>query len=210
MVLIASRKTAECRAWRKTLQGMCAIREVGDRGTLERNLISLKPAMLLLDSALPKLGGVGAVRAIQQLSLTTKIVVLTSTTDEKEAIAALKAGARGYCNMNIDRDLLRKAVEVVQKGEIWVERKLVTRLLEEIAFVAEDRWKHSPAKLERGLNPLTPRQREIAQLVGSGASNKEIAARLEVTERTVKAHLTAIFRKVGLPDRLRLALFVAK
>jgi DNA-binding NarL/FixJ family response regulator len=173
-------------------------------------MASLKPTILLLDLALPNLGGVGGIRAIQRLSPPTKIVLLTGTPDEKEGISALKAGARGYCNTDIDAALLKKAVEMVQKGEIWVARKLIPHLLEELASLTERRQKDSPAKPDSRLDRLTPREREIVHLIGGGASNKEIASQLKVTEGTVKAHLTAIFRKTGLSSRLQLALFVAE
>jgi DNA-binding NarL/FixJ family response regulator len=101
-------------------------------------------------------------------------------------------------------------VETVQKGEIWVRRDLVPHLLEELTNRTNRRAKAAPAPPNRRLARLTPREREIVYLVGGGHSNKEIANELNVGERTVKAHMTAIFRKVGVSDRLRLALFVAE
>ena len=83
-------------------------------------------------------------------------------------------------------------------------------LLEELTALTERRHKEFPPNLDTRLDRLTPREREIAQLIGGGASNKEIAGRLNITEATVKAHLTAIFRKLGLSDRLGLALFVTE
>ena len=135
---------------------------------------------------------------------------MTSTSNDREGLAALKAGARGYCNLDMDPQLLKKAVSVVVKGEIWVARNVFAPLLEELTSLTERRHKEFPPNLDTRLDRLTPREREIAQLVGGGASNKEIAGRLNITEATVKAHLTAIFRKLGLSDRLGLALFVTE
>jgi DNA-binding NarL/FixJ family response regulator len=103
--------------------------------------------------------------------------------------------------------LLRKIVDRIHDGEIWAERKLFPRLLEEYASHPEERYENL-FKSDSRLSLLTPREREIAFLIGGGASNKEIARRLRVGEGTVKAHLTAIFRKLGFSDRLQLGLFV--
>lgn len=210
MVLIASPKEGVRRRWRHALERITAVQEVATQAALERSLVNLTPAILLLDLALPRLGGIGGLRALQRRSRATRIVLFTGTPDEAEGVAALLAGARGYFTTGTDPALIRKAVETVQKGEIWVRRNLVPHLLEELATRTNRRAKAAPAPPNRRLARLTPREREIAYLVGGGSSNKEIANELTVGERTVKAHLTAIFRKVGVSDRLRLALFVAE
>jgi DNA-binding NarL/FixJ family response regulator len=188
---------------------MVAIHEVAERAALERSMATLNPAVLLLDLALPHLG-IEGVPTIQRLSPSTQIVLFSSSPDEKEAISALKAGARGYHSRDIAPYLLRKAVQLVRKGEIWVGRNVIPHLLKELTSLTERRKPDAPAGPDGRLDRLTPREREITHLIGNGASNKEIASQLEVTEKTVKAHLTAIFRKLGLSDRLRLALFVSE
>jgi len=210
MVLIASPNPRVRRRWRQALQGRSAIHQVATRAALERSMAHLKPAILLLDLGLPMLGGVGGVPALQRLSPPTRIVLLTGTLDEKEGLSALKVGARGYCNTEIDPALLKKAVQMVREGQIWAGRNLIPHLLEELTSLTERRREAPPGDRDSRLDRLTPREREIAHLIGGGASNKEIASRLNVTEGTVKAHLTAIFRKIGLSGRLQLALFVAE
>ncbi len=210
MVLVASPNPELRRRCRAALGGTSALQEVTTRAALERSLARLKPGVLLLDLALPRLGGVGGLPAIQRLSPPTKIVLLTDPLEEQEALAALKAGARGYCPLATDPALLKKAVQRVQQGEIWVGRNLISHLLVELTSLTDRRQKAAPANLDSRFDRLTPRQREIVHLVGGGASNKEIASQLNVTEGTVKAHLTAIFRKTGLSSRLQLALFVAE
>lgn len=206
LVVIASAVAGLRKRWRQALHGPYTTHEVTDRAQLERSLSNRTPLAVILDLSLPQLGGVGAVADIGRLRPGVKVVVLTGRPDEREGIAALKAGARGYCDRDIDGILLRKAVAVVQEGEIWVGRKLIPHLLEELTAAAEPA---EPApKLDGGLDRITPREREIAHLLSAGASNKEIAKRLNVTERTVKAHLTAVFRKLGVSGRLQLALFV--
>jgi len=210
VVLIASPISGVRGQWTQGLQEKYPLYEAVERSSLERSMSTLKPAILLLDLALPGLGGVDGVPAVQRLSPPTSIILMTSTPNDREGFSALKAGARGYCSLDMDPNLLRKAVSVVVKGEIWVARNVFAPLLEELTSLTERRHKEFPPNLDTRLDRLTPREREIAQLIGGGASNKEIAGRLNITEATVKAHLTAIFRKLGLSDRLGLALFVTE
>ena len=210
MVLIASPIAGVRAQWSQGLQEKFPVYEAAERSLLDKGMANLKPAILLLDLALPGLGGVEGVPAVQRVSPLTSIILMTSTPNDREGLAALKVGARGYCSHGMDPALLRKAVMVVVKGEIWVARNVFAPLLEELTALTERRHKEFPPNLDTRLDRLTPREREIAQLIGGGASNKEIAGRLNITEATVKAHLTAIFRKLGLSDRLGLALFVTE
>jgi DNA-binding NarL/FixJ family response regulator len=206
LVFIACGVAGLRKRWRQAIERQFALYEVAERASLERSLVDRRPSAMLLDLQLPALGGIRGVEAVQRLRPMTKIVLLTSRPDEREGIAALKAGARGYCDRDIDPMLLAKALEVVENGEIWVGRKLIPHLLEELATLAEQQ-KDVPTKLDTRLERITPRERQIVHLLSAGASNKEIAKRLDVTERTVKAHLTAIFKKLGISGRLQLALY---
>jgi DNA-binding NarL/FixJ family response regulator len=208
LVLVASGIAGLRKRWKQALQPQFALHEVSERASLEHSLLNRRPAALLLDLNLPDLAGIGGVTAIHRLLPATRIVVLTNRPDEREGIAALKAGARGYCDRDIDPLLLAKALDVVQQGEIWVGRKLIPHLLEELTALTERQQQEPPADIDSRLDRITAREREIAQLLSAGASNKEIARKLSVTERTVKAHLTAVFRKLGISGRLQLALFV--
>ena len=118
-------------------------------------------------------------------------------------------GAKGYCNNDVDPSLLMKAIEVVQKGEIWVGRKFVPHILEELTSLIRSQQKASSGKPRASLEGLTYREYQIAQSIGDGLSNKEVSIQFKITERTVKAHLNSIFRKLKITDRLRLALTVA-
>ena len=208
MVLIASADAGVRRQWALGLQDAFAIHEVSERPELERRMTDSRPAVLLLDLGLPQLGRVKGVPAIQRLSPSTKIILLTSSQDEGEVISALKAGAKGYWNKEIEPSLLRKAVNVVQKGEIWIGRKTISRLLAELTSLTESHQEDSPGLSKVYLKYLTPREHQVARLVGQGACNKEISSQLDISERTVKAHLTAVYQKLQTPDRLHLALFV--
>jgi two-component system nitrate/nitrite response regulator NarL len=184
-------------------------RGAADWAVLKEMVASLKPSLLFLDLTLPRLGGVRALSMIRHLSPSTKTVLLTDTPDEAEAVIALKAGARGYCQANISRLLLRKAADLVEQGEIWVGHSVVRLLLEELGLLSE--WNGPvPDRSEIHFELLSPRENQIACLIGNGQSNKEIAFRLNISRRTVKAHLSSIFQKLNVSNRLQLALSVAE
>ncbi|QLQ24379.1 MAG: helix-turn-helix transcriptional regulator [Dechloromonas sp.] len=134
------------------------------------------------------------------------LVVLADDPDERVVLEALAAGAAGCCNSHAAPAVLRQVALVVANGGLWVGQSLLTRLvgattrrLVQLGEArADDGWAAS----------LSAREAEVARLVGEGAANREIAARLDITERTVKAHLTAIFEKLGVRDRLQLSLRV--
>ena len=179
MVLIASADAELRQRWAHGLQNAYTIHEVCDRVDLKRSMTNSRPAVLLLDLDLPQIGEVKGVSAIQRLCPSTRIILFAGAHDEKEGISALKAGAKGYCKKEIEPSQLRKAVEVVQKGEVWVGRKTICQLLAELTSFTETGQKDCPPLAEVYLQYLTPRERQIALLVGEGASNKEIASRAQ-------------------------------
>jgi two-component system NarL family response regulator len=196
------------KAWRQGVQGLASV-EVTDHAQLLCTLTPRSPAVLLLDLDLLHLGGMGGVPGLTALQPATKIVVLTDHPDEKEGLAALKMGVKGYCDRAIAPALLGKALEAVQNGEVWVGRKLTSHLLEELSALTEALGEPiSPPDIDRRLERLTPRERAIVAELSAGSSNKDIAQKFAVTERTVKAHLTAVFRKLGISGRLQVALFM--
>ena len=204
VVLIATPTASARKQWTQALEGMCTVLAVAERGSLDRSLADLKPDILLLDLALHRLGGLEGVQAIRQLNPETKIVLFSRSPNAKEGISMLRAGAWGYCEKAIEPLCLKKAVLMLQKGEVWVKRNLVPHLIGELARLTRRRTKDS-ASHDTRLATLTPREREVVLLIGEGASNKKIASRLMITEHTVKAHLTTIFRKLGLSGRVQLA-----
>jgi len=159
----------------------------------------LGPAVVLVDlsqAGLPEL----AASSWRPLASQLRLVGCNAMPDDAQAIEALQAGFSGYCHAYADPDMLRQVAQVVGAGELWVGRSLLTRLLGAV--------NHRPAPPMRSetLELLSTREREVASLAARAASNKEIANSLDITERTVKAHLTAIFAKLGVTDRLQLAL----
>jgi DNA-binding NarL/FixJ family response regulator len=134
------------------------------------------------------------------------VVILSDTPNDDEALAALSVKARGYCNSHAGAELLTKVATVVSQGGLWIGESLMDRIL------AVQQMIQVPAAAARPdwRTRLTAREVEVAELAASGTRYKEIARALFITERTVKAHMGAILEKLGLRDRLQLALLVGE
>ena len=130
------------------------------------------------------------------------ILATSSMPNDDEGLAALNAGASGYCHSHAPVETLLQALDVIASGELWVGRALLSRLLR----LVDSRLPRSG--LADWATPLTEREREVAHLAALGESNLAIAGALGITERTVKAHLKAVFEKLQVADRLQLALRV--
>jgi DNA-binding NarL/FixJ family response regulator len=129
------------------------------------------------------------------------IVVLSNVPEDDQGMAALAAGASGYCSALTLPTVLHQVAGVVEHGGLWVGPQLMRRLMQGLAARNSD----TP---EPDLDRLSQRERQVAVEVARGATNKEIARALNITERTVKAHLTAAFEKLGVRDRMQLSLVV--
>ena len=208
--LVIASAVAETRErWSSGLAERFVIREVAERQALEDVMSHVHPAVLLLDIALPGLGRVDGLPAVQILSPATRTIVLSDRESESEGVSVLVSGAKGYYTQAIEPALLEKAVLSVSSGELWVKRTLAHALVAALVSRAE-----RPSRVlgrthdQRRLARLTPRQREVTNAISRGENNKEIARQLNMTVRTVKAHLTEIFRRVEVMDRLQLGLLL--
>lgn len=129
------------------------------------------------------------------------IVVLSNVPEDDQGMAALAAGASGYCSALTLPTVLHQVAGVVEHGGTWVGPRLMQRLMRGLAT-------RSNEAAEPALDKLSQRERQVAEAVARGSTNKEIARVLNITERTVKAHLTAAFEKLGVRDRMQLSLVV--
>jgi two-component system nitrate/nitrite response regulator NarL len=176
------------------------------------NAMSLRPpAVLLLSIDFPGLNGAAGIPGVRKVSPATRIIVLTKSVNDLEELEVLRMGAKGYCG-EMEAGALIKMIEKVQQGEIWAARRAIGALVDEfygagLEFVERD---ENDEAVDRKLESLTFREREILRLLAAGASNKEIAGALNVTVATVKGHLTKMFRKLDQPDRLHLALYATR
>lgn len=207
LIILASSSRDRLARWKQGVLGATQIFCVESFDLLRDDLVRIKPQILLLDHDLPGLDSPAGIADLKKLSPDTKIVILSRALSDETEWELFKAGVRGCCKKDLEPKQLDSVIVAIQQGELWIRRTLTCRLLDELGIIALEKNKIKQAARDLLAN-LTRREQEIAMLVGNGESNKQIAQRLAITEGTVKAHLTEIFRKLDVADRLRLALIV--
>ena len=168
-----------------------------------------EPDILLLDLKMPGLDGLATLQRLQASKNKTRVIVLTASDDKNEFVQAMKLGTSGIVLKQTATELLIKSIRKVHAGEIWLDSHTTAAVIRQ--FVAND---EAPAPLappppsrDRDRSPLSQREREIVSLVAQGFKNKEMAEKMFISEQTVKNHLHNIFDKLGVSDRLELALY---
>ena len=207
MILLASPYEKVIAHWQKELFGFSPMFVSNNLNSLREQMVRARPHVLLLDYDLIHLDSSHEVARLVKLNADTKIMVFIPTLSDEVEWELYKAGAKACCRDDLKPDQLKHAVKVVQGGELWMRRTLAHLMLDELVVVTEDKNRIEKAVSDL-LENLTKREYEIAMLIGQGESNKGIARQLHITERTVKAHLTEIFRKLDVSDRLKLALIM--
>src|SRR6266849_3690599 len=163
-------------------------------------LTKLKPDILLLDLRMPNKDGLEVLEEINLDSLTTRVIVLTAGEDDCDAMRAMRLGARGFVLKQSASDLLVNSIHRIHNGEIWLDNRVTDEVMG--AFAKDSNG--SP----RGDKPLlSDREKQVVQLMVQGYRNREIGQELSISEQTVKNHLSNIFDKLGVSDRLELALY---
>jgi NarL family two-component system response regulator LiaR len=180
-------------------EGIEVAGEAGDGSEGVAAAERLRPDVVLMDLVMPRLDGVGAMRELRRRLPDTRVIVLTSFTDEEKLLPALQAGAAGYLLKNAEPAELARAVRKAAAGEAVLDTAVAARLLDSIA---------EPAGAPR--ETLTPREREVLALIGRGYANKRIALELGIAEKTVKTHVGHVLAKLGVSDRTQAALHAAK
>ena len=188
---------------RRLLEGSDDVSIVGEASNGNeciKMLAKLKPDILLLDLRMPEKDGLGVLEEINFDSMTTRVIVLTAAEDDRDVVRAMRLGARGVVLKQSASDLLLKSIRKVADGEIWLDNRMTAEVI--------DAFKKSSEAGQRREKPLlSEREKEIVQLVAQGFRNREIGEKLFISEQTVKNHLHNIFDKLGVSDRLELALY---
>lgn len=168
----------------------------------------LKPDIILLDLSMPG-GGLHALRVIFEQSPEAKIIVLTASETDEDVLHALKAGARGYVLKGVGASTLIEIVHGVVAGESYVSPSLAARILAELRTTGAGAAVNAGgASAQDPLSSLTRREEEILKLVSEGNSNKEVARRLNLQEKTIKHHMTRILQKLKVRNRTEAAMLL--
>jgi len=169
--------------------GMEALEKVGE----------LVPDVVLIDLVMPRMDGITTIRQIGAISPSSRILVLTSFSEDDKVFPAIKAGAHGYLMKDIKPTELAQSIRSVYRGEPSLHPEIARKLMDQLSKGeggAEDR--------------LTARETEVLGLIARGYSNKEIAAALQVSEKTIKTHVSNILQKLHLSDRTQAALYAVR
>jgi DNA-binding NarL/FixJ family response regulator len=183
--------------------GFTVVGEAADGSEVARLTSVLKPAVLMLDLAMPRLTGIEVLRELASAQGEVRTIVLTAAIEKKQIVEALQLGARGILLKDAAIQLVTKCIEKVLAGNYWVGREAVTSLVDYLHKLKRS----SEAKPEQSLLKFTPREQQIISAILTGCVNKEIAAKLSISEETVKRHLSNIFAKAGVSNRLELAIW---
>lgn len=167
-----------------------------------KKALKIKPDVILLDINMPKLNGIEALRRLKDTGISSKIIMLTIHDDKEYLYETINIGADGYVLKDADADTLIKAIKEVYKGDTYIQPNLATLLVKS----------SNDNRISRNelIESLTKREYEVLTLIAEGLNNKEIAERLFISEKTVKNHVSNIFRKIGVNDRVQAAIFAYK
>ena len=184
-------------------QGITVVGEAGSKAAAVRAVKRLKPDTVLMDVRLPDGSGVEACRAILASHPTTRVIFLTSYADDEAVLAAVLAGAQGYVLKNIDSSLLIRSIRAVSNGRSILNPALTHRALNWM------KARPAQAALAPGQS-LAPQEERVLALVADGLTNKEIAATMQLSDKTVKNYLSNMFQKLHISRRAQAATFFVK
>ena len=167
-----------------------------------RMALQHKPQVVLMDLRMPIMDGVTATRRLKENHSDCRVLVLTTFDDDEDIFEGLKAGAVGYLLKDVSSEKLFEAVRAAARGDYFLQPSITAKVVAEFSRLSSLK-SHEPNSL---VDPLSSRELEVLKLVATGASNKEIALALVIAEGTVKNHLTNIFSKMGVRERMQAVL----
>ncbi len=188
------------RSFLSSREGMEVVGEAGDAAAAVTQAAHLLPDVVLLDLVMPGSGAIEAIGRIRALSPAPGVLVLTSFAADDQVLPAVRAGASGYVLKDVAPGELEAAIRTVHRGGVVLDPQVASMVMGEVA--------RGPGA--SGVDLLTPREQEVLRLLGRGLSNRELAAALFVSEKTVKTHVSNILSKLRLADRTQAALFAVR
>jgi len=202
-VLICDDQSLFREALRTLLSSYSDLEVVGEAANGEESLrlaVSLSPDIALMDLRMPVMDGVEATRRINQLGKGIKVIVLTTFDDDETVFEGLRAGAVGYLLKDVSSEKLVEAIKAANNGEYFLLPSITAKVVSEFSKISKPVRKQKDELIP---DPLSPREIEILKIVATGASNREIAEQLFISEGTVKNHLSSILSKLGVRDRMQ-------
>jgi len=181
------------RAFLDLQDGIAVVGEAADGEAAVAAAEQLRPDVVLMDLVMPRLDGLGAMRVLRERVPVARVIVLTSFLDDDKLLPALRAGAAGYLLKNAAPAEVARAVRAAHAGEALLDPVVAARLIETLAAGDEP------------LDRLTPRERQVLELIGRGFPNKRIASELGISVKTVKTHVGHVLAKLGVTDRTQAA-----
>ena len=185
--------------------GIEVVGEAADGEQAINMVAELRPDIVLLDVAMPVVPGLAVLQSLAVLNTGIRVLLLTASIERGERLRALQLGARGVVLKARTSDVLLKAIHAILADEYWVDRESIADLID--VFTASSA---STGEAQASSFLLTPREREVVAAVASGLTNREAAELLQLSEQTVKRHVTNVFDKTGVSTRLELALFAVR
>jgi DNA-binding NarL/FixJ family response regulator len=180
------------------------VAEASDGREVLESVKDASPDIVLLDLKMPGMDGLAVLQTLQHLKTGSKTIVLTASEDKNEWVQAMKLGCSGIVVKQTAPELIVKSIRKVHEGEIWLDSHTTAAVMRQFAAPGDG----SPSSRgTRSRSPLSNREREIVALVAQGYRNREMAEKMFISEQTVKNHLHNIFDKLGVSDRLELALY---
>jgi len=171
--------------------------------------VSLDPDVVLMELKLPRVDGLTVLRSIQARASRSRVILFSSSENKEDFVEAMKLGCSGILSKDSSITLIEKSIQKVFAGEIWLDSNTTAAVIRQFASPTDFPAVHAGGngKAARERAQLSQREREIIILIAQGYKNKEIAEKMFITEQTVKNHLHNVFDKLGVSDRLELALY---
>ena len=184
--------------------GFEVIGEVGDGETAIAETLRLKPDLVLMDVSMPKMNGLEALQQIKQQSPEITVVMLTASDEDQVLMEAIRLGANGFLQKNLNSNEFLTSLHGLEKGEAAMTLKTATRLMAGFSITQK-----TPSGREAELE-LSPKEIEMLPFICDGYTNKEISTRLNISENTVKYHIKNILQKLNLNSRAEIAVYAVQ